>query len=72
MVFVFIALLIVLILLSLPIALALGVLGVAALSSVGETPITFPMMLQDGLYSFVILAVPLFIMTGEILGRGQV
>ncbi|MGE4221319.1 MAG: TRAP transporter large permease [Alphaproteobacteria bacterium] len=72
MVFVFIALLIVLILLSLPIALALGVIGVAALSSVGETPITFPMMLQDGLYSFVILAVPLFIMTGEILGRGQV
>jgi len=72
MVFVFIALLIALILLSLPIALALGILGVAALSSVGETPITFPMMLQDGLYSFVILAVPLFIMTGEILGRGQV
>ena len=68
----FITLLVVAIMLSMPIIVALAAVGAGSLISVGETPITFPMMLQDGLYSFVILAVPLFILTGEILAKGKV
>lgn len=68
----FIALIILLILFAIPIALALGMVGLLSLFLGGHSMISFHGQMTDGLGSFVILAVPLFILTGEILASGQV
>lgn len=68
----FIALIIILILFAIPIALALGMVGLLSLFVGGHSMISFHGQMTDGLGSFVILAVPLFILTGEILASGQV
>jgi C4-dicarboxylate transporter, DctM subunit len=68
----FILLIILLILFALPIALSLGMVGVLSYIVGGHSLINFHGQMTDGLVSFVILAVPLFILTGEILASGAV
>jgi C4-dicarboxylate transporter, DctM subunit len=68
----FILLIILLILFALPIALSLGMVGLLSYIVGGHNLINFHGQMTDGLVSFVILAVPLFILTGEILASGAV
>ena len=68
----FILLIILLILFALPIALSLGMIGLLSYIVGGHNLINFHGQMTDGLVSFVILAVPLFILTGEILASGAV
>ncbi|MFX0093400.1 MAG: TRAP transporter large permease [Candidatus Hodarchaeota archaeon] len=65
-------LLFVLILIDIPIAFALGIVAIIALIVTGYPLSIVPLILADSLISFVLLAVPLFIATGEIMTRGQV
>ena len=68
----FVGLIILLILLAVPIALALGMIGMLSLVLSGESVINFHGQMTGGLDSFVIIAIPLFIFTGEVLASGQV
>ena len=68
----FIFLIIFLIMLALPIALSLGIIGLFSYVTAGDSLINFHSQMTDGLVSFVILAIPLFILTGEVLGSGAV
>ena len=68
----FVGLIILMILMAIPIALALGIVGMLALLIGGESIINFHGQTTGGLASFVILAIPLFIFTGEVLATGQV
>jgi C4-dicarboxylate transporter, DctM subunit len=68
----FILLIIVLIVMAVPIALALGMIGMLSLTTGGHNLLSFHGQMTDGLASFIILAVPLFILTGEILASGMV
>lgn len=68
----FILLIILLIIMAVPIALALGMIGMLSLATGGHNLLSFHGQLTDGLASFIILAVPLFILTGEILASGMV
>ncbi|MEX2614945.1 MAG: TRAP transporter large permease [Alphaproteobacteria bacterium] len=68
----FVFLIIFLIMLALPIALSLGMVGLFSYVVAGDSLINFHSQMTDGLVSFVILAIPLFILTGEILGSGAV
>lgn len=68
----FILLIILLILFALPIALSLGMVGLLSYIVGGHSLINFHGQMTDGLVSFVILAIPLFILTGEILASGAV
>jgi len=69
---IFIGLIILLILLAIPIALSLGMIGMLSLVLGGESVINFHEQMTGGLDSFVIVAIPLFIFTGEVLATGQV
>lgn len=62
----------ILILLDIPIAFVLGIIALIGLTTVGQPLSIVPLMLFDGLSSFVMLAVPLFIATGEIMTRGKI
>jgi C4-dicarboxylate transporter, DctM subunit len=68
----FILLIIMLIIMAVPIALALGMIGMLSLATGGHNLLSFHGQMTDGLASFIILAVPLFILTGEILASGMV
>ncbi len=68
----FILLIILLIMFALPIALSLGMVGLLSYIVGDHSLINFHGQMTDGLASFVILAVPLFILTGEILASGAV
>lgn len=68
----FIFLIILLILFALPIALSLGIVGLLSYIVGGHNLINFHSQMTDGLVSFVILAIPLFILTGEILASSAV
>lgn len=68
----FILLIILLIIMAVPIALALGMIGLLSLSTEGHNLLSFHGQMTDGLASFIILAIPLFILTGEILASGLV
>jgi len=68
----FILLIILLIVLALPIALSLGMVGLLSYIVGGHSLINFHSQMTDGLVSFVILAIPLFILTGEILASSAV
>ena len=68
----FIVLIVVLIMLTFPIALSLGMVGVLSYVVGDHSLINFHSQMTDGLVSFVILAIPLFILTGEVLGTGAV
>jgi C4-dicarboxylate transporter, DctM subunit len=68
----FIFLIILLILFALPIALSLGMVGLLSYIVSGSNLINFHSQMTDGLVSFVILAIPLFILTGEILASSAV
>lgn len=68
----FIFLIILLILFALPIALSLGMVGLLSYIMSGSNLINFHSQMTDGLVSFVILAIPLFILTGEILASSAV
>jgi C4-dicarboxylate transporter DctM subunit len=68
----FIALIVFLIMLTFPIALSLGMVGLISYVVGGHNLINFHSQMTDGLVSFVILAIPLFILTGEVLGTGAV
>ena len=68
----FILLIILLIMFALPIALSLGMVGLLSYIVGGHNLINFHGQMTDGLVSFVILAIPLFILTGEILASGAV
>jgi C4-dicarboxylate transporter DctM subunit len=68
----FIFLIILLILFALPIALSLGLVGMLSYILTGQSLINFHSQMTDGLVSFVILAIPLFILTGEILASSAV
>ena len=69
---IFVLVIIVLIILALPIALSLGMVGLLSYFVSGHPLIGFHGQMTDGLVSFVILAIPLFILTGEILASSQV
>ena len=69
---IFILLIILLIVFALPIALSLGMVGLLSYVVGGHNLINFHSQMADGLVSFVILAIPLFILTGEVLGSGAV
>jgi C4-dicarboxylate transporter, DctM subunit len=68
----FILLIVVLILMAVPIALALGMVGLLSYVYSGQSLINFHGQMTDGLASFVILAIPLFILTGDLLARGAI
>jgi tripartite ATP-independent transporter DctM subunit len=68
----FILLIIFMILMAIPIALALGMVGLLSYIYGGHSLINFHGQMTDGLASFLILAIPLFILTGDILARGTV
>ncbi len=68
----FVFLIILLILFALPIALSLGMVGLLSYIVSGSNLINFHSQMTDGLVSFVILAIPLFILTGEILASSAV
>ena len=68
----FILAIIVLIILALPIAISLGLVGLLSYIVGGHNLINFHGQMTDGLVSFVILAIPLFILTGEILASSTV
>ncbi len=68
----FILLIILLIIMALPIALSLGMVGLLSYVIEGHSLINFHGQMTDGLVSFVILAIPLFILTGEVLASGAV
>lgn len=68
----FILAIILLIIMAVPIALALGMIGMLSLTTGGHNLLSFHGQMTDGLASFIILAVPLFILTGEILASGMV
>ena len=68
----FILLIILLIIRALPIALSLGMVGLLSYVIEGHSLINFHGQMTDGLVSFVILAIPLFILTGEVLASGAV
>jgi tripartite ATP-independent transporter DctM subunit len=72
MVTVFILLIILLIIMAIPIALALGMVGLLSYIVGGHGLVNFHSQMTDGLVSFVILAIPLFILTGEILASSAV
>jgi C4-dicarboxylate transporter DctM subunit len=63
---------IVLIILALPIAISLGLVGLLSYIVGDHSLINFHGQMTDGLVSFVILAIPLFILTGEILASSTV
>ncbi len=58
--------------LGLPIAFALGLLGLAMLVLGGFSPLMVPQALLSTVDSFILLAVPLFLLMGNILLRGGV
>jgi C4-dicarboxylate transporter DctM subunit len=58
--------------LGLPIAFALGFLGLAMLVLGGFSPLVVPQALLSTVDSFILLAVPLFLLMGNILLRGGV
>ena len=68
----FILIIVLLIVMAIPIALSLGMVGVMSYIFTGSSLINFHSQMTDGLVSFVILAIPLFILTGEVLGSGAV
>jgi len=68
----FILLIILLIMMAIPIALALGMVGLLSYIVGGHGLVNFHSQMTDGLVSFVILAIPLFILTGEILASSAV
>jgi tripartite ATP-independent transporter DctM subunit len=68
----FILLIILLIIMAIPIALALGMVGLLSYIVGGHGLVNFHSQMTDGLVSFVILAIPLFILTGEILASSAV
>jgi tripartite ATP-independent transporter DctM subunit len=72
MVTIFILLIILMIILAIPIALALGMVGLLSYIVGGHGLVNFHSQMTDGLVSFVILAIPLFILTGEILASSAV
>jgi tripartite ATP-independent transporter DctM subunit len=72
MVTIFILLIILLIIMAIPIALALGMVGLLSYIVGGHGLVNFHSQMTDGLVSFVILAIPLFILTGEILASSAV
>lgn len=57
-----------------PVAIAMGVATlVVFLSMAGEVPLTIvPLMLFDGTNSFVLLAIPLFMMAGELMNHADI
>ena len=63
-------LLFILVLLKVPIAFAMGLISFFALLEGGYSLTSLPIMLGDSLQSFALLAIPLFVLVGELLSRG--
>lgn len=71
--FIFVGVFILLLLIGVPIAFCIAVvalLGIAAIPYIPE--ITVPMKMFNGLNSFVLLSVPLFILAANLMNRGQI
>ena len=59
--------------LGMPIAWALGVAGLAALAAMGPMPLqVIPQKLFTGIDSFPLMAIPFFILSGELMGKGGI
>jgi len=61
-----------LVLLDIPIAFSLGIVALIGFITSGISLSIIPLILSDGLTSFVLLAIPLFIATGEIMTSGRI
>ncbi|PSJ45269.1 C4-dicarboxylate ABC transporter permease [Zobellella endophytica] len=62
-----------LIILGIPIAFAIGIAALAGVASIGGIPNTMiPMKMFYGLNSYVLLAVPLFILTANLMNSGRI
>ena len=63
---------IILIYIGVPIAFVIGITSLIGISTVqGITIITMPMKMFNGLNSFVLVAVPLFILAANIMNKGE-
>src|SRR5665648_780570 len=64
---------IILIYIGVPIAFVIGITSLIGISTVqGITIITMPMKMFNGLNSFVLVAVPLFILAANIMNKGEI
>src|SRR5437879_5628892 len=70
---VLLATLVVFLLIGVPVGLALGLAGVAAIMTVGPSfLIQIPLTITKSFSDVVLIAIPLFVLMGEILYRGKV
>ena len=63
---------IVMIILRFPIAYAVGISTVLCMSSMGQNLVTLPQQMVKGVWSFSLMAVPLFITMGVLMGSGGI
>lgn len=68
-----VALFLVLMLIGVPIAFVIGIIALVGIMSVPNIPeVTMPMKMLNGIDSFVLLAVPLFILAANLMNHGKI
>lgn len=68
-----VALFLILLIIGVPIAFVIGIIALAGILSIPYTPeITVPMKMLNGLDSFVLLSVPLFILAANLMNSGKI
>src|SRR5690606_20214838 len=71
--FILLALFVILMLIGIPIAFVIGIVALLGIMNIPYVPeVTVPMKMLNGLDSFVLLAVPLFILAANLMNSGKI
>lgn len=71
--FILLAIFIIFMLIGIPIAFVIGIVALAGIMNIPYIPeVTVPVRMLNGINSFVLLAVPLFILAANLMNRGQI